>query len=1063
MEALLGLLGLLVLVAVLVLPIWTLVNVLSLKRSREEMQRELGALREELRHLRASLGGVAPVEPPRQKPVEVPAAAQEEPLTLAAALAVSSPRPPPLPVMNAPAPVTKVPELPLVVPETVRAAEPVAPGVAELAAAKAGGHWPAEPALPKTGGPTVARPVPPVPPGPTVTRVPPPVTAPERPVISWEQFAGAKLFAWIGGFALFLGFAFFIKYSFEHDLVPPALRATLSALAGVVLVAGGLWLPRERYHVAAQTLCATGVVILYAVIFACRAVYHFPAFSEGLTFGLMVVVTAGAFLLAVRMDARVVAVLGMLGGFLTPVILPGGGGSLLTISGYCAALGAGVAAVALWQGRAWHFLLPMAAGGTITLGAWWAVNHANAGNFRAYVAACAGFSALYLGVVALARGRGGITKEAAGASAMVAFAGMLVAWCCLGGDASAVAAEQPGTLLVLMGLSSAALLALVWMHPPAARLQSVAAGVAWAWLAVWTSNWVSDAMLSWMLGGYLGFALLYTAFPLWLRSRRPEVAAGPELGWFAPAALLLVLLPIFKMSAPPALVWLGVLLLVAVAIGLAVVTGGVLPVLAALLITVGAALAWLLRLPAAVEGASRDDLGFFLLIIGGFCLLFAGAALFLRKRFAPAVTDGPRSLEDEARAQLPVLSLLLPFALLVMATLRLTPPDPHRVLGLALVLSGLALALANFLRLPWLPAAALAGAGAVQWAWIERVGAGMPTGDSVLPINLWIGGFLALFAAFPFLFRERWRDGSTVWATAALAGPVQFFLMYRLSGRWISDDYLGLLPLAFAVPFIVGTWQRARELPPEHPGRNTQLAWWGGVALFFITLIFPLHFSRQWITLGWALEGAALLWWMQRVPHPGLRVAGVGLLAMAFARLALNPAVLSYYPRGNVRVFNWILYTYGIVAACCFLGAHLLKPPQDRIGEFRLRGWLGAGGVILLFLLLNLEIADWFARGDSTRMLEFSGNFARDLAYTIGWASFALGLVIAGIIRRERAVRIAGLALLGVTLLKLFLHDTVALGQLYRIGAFMAVAVIAMAASFLYQRFVPDDDHSKRQ
>ena len=57
-------------------------------------------------------------------------------------------------------------------------------------------------------------------------------------------------------------------------------------------------------------------------------------------------------------------------------------------------------------------------------------------------------------------------------------------------------------------------------------------------------------MLPWMLGGYLGFALIYTAFPLWLRSRRPEVVAGPELGWFAPAALLLVLLPIFKMSAP---------------------------------------------------------------------------------------------------------------------------------------------------------------------------------------------------------------------------------------------------------------------------------------------------------------------------------------------------------------------------------------------------------------------------------------------------------------------------------------------------------------------------------
>ena len=36
-------------------------------------------------------------------------------------------------------------------------------------------------------------------------------TAPARPPINWEQFMGAKLFAWIGGLALFLGVAFFVK------------------------------------------------------------------------------------------------------------------------------------------------------------------------------------------------------------------------------------------------------------------------------------------------------------------------------------------------------------------------------------------------------------------------------------------------------------------------------------------------------------------------------------------------------------------------------------------------------------------------------------------------------------------------------------------------------------------------------------------------------------------------------------------------------------------------------------------------------------------------------------
>ncbi len=53
-----------------------------------------------------------------------------------------------------------------------------------------------------------------------------------------------------------------------------------------------------------------------------------------------------------------------------------------------------------------------------------------------------------------------------------------------------------------------------------------------------------------------------------------------------------------------------------------------------------------------------------------------------------------------------------------------------------------------------------------------------------------------------------------------------------------------------------------------------------------------------------------------------------------------------------------------------------------------------------------------------------------------------------------RFVRYAGLALLLVTLLKLFLHDLGSLSQLYRIGAFIGVAFILIVASFVYQRFL---------
>src|SRR5207248_758262 len=126
-----------------------------------------------------------------------------------------------------------------------------------------------------------------------------------------EQFMGAKLFAWIGGLALFLGVAFFVKYSFEHNLIPPELRVAIGFVVGLSLLVGGVLLKREENAVTAQTLCATGILVLYTVTFACRSYYHFAFFGLIPTLLLMTLITAVAFLLAVRLSAIVVAILGL--------------------------------------------------------------------------------------------------------------------------------------------------------------------------------------------------------------------------------------------------------------------------------------------------------------------------------------------------------------------------------------------------------------------------------------------------------------------------------------------------------------------------------------------------------------------------------------------------------------------------------------------------------------------------------------------------------------------------------------------------------------------------------
>jgi uncharacterized membrane protein len=279
--------------------------------------------------------------------------------------------------------------------------------------------------------------------------------------------------------------------------------------------------------------------------------------------------------------------------------------------------------------------------------------------------------------------------------------------------------------------------------------------------------------------------------------------------------------------------------------------------------------------------------------------------------------------------------------------------------------------------------------------------------------------------------------------------------MYEVVCSAYPSRIPGLVPLAFALPSLLGVLVVLKRTSPNSPARNAQLALFGGAALFFITLIFPIQFDRQWITLGWALEGAALCWLFHRVPHRGLRLTGVVLLMVVFVRLALNPTVLSYHPRAALPILNWYLYTYGITTVCLFAAGRFLAPPRQFVLGSNVLPLLYTLGTVLAFLIVNIEIADYFSAPGATALtFQFSGNFARDMSYSIAWALFALLMLIVGIRKQIAPVRYASLGLLGLTVLKLFFHDLSRLDQLYRIGAFVGVAVIAILASFLYQRFL---------
>lgn len=276
----------------------------------------------------------------------------------------------------------------------------------------------------------------------------------------------------------------------------------------------------------------------------------------------------------------------------------------------------------------------------------------------------------------------------------------------------------------------------------------------------------------------------------------------------------------------------------------------------------------------------------------------------------------------------------------------------------------------------------------------------------------------------------------------------------------LGTAYIGLLPVLFAVVYLTALAWIVRRVPGESQIRSTQLACFGGVALFFISLAFPLQFEKEWITLGWALEGMALVWLFQRVPHPGLKIWALVLLALAFVRLALNPTVIDYHPRTAIPILNWYLYAYGVTALSFGLAAQLWRPREERLFQWRIPSLMLGLGTVLAFLLLNIEIADSFSSG-STLTFQFSHNFAQDMTYSLAWALFAFLLLLAGVKWGSRGARFASLGLLLATAVKVFLHDLWQLGQLYRVVSLVGLAIFLIVVSFLYQRFVSPSTSSE--
>jgi uncharacterized membrane protein len=206
-----------------------------------------------------------------------------------------------------------------------------------------------------------------------------------------ESAIGGKWFNWIGIIAVTFGVAFFLKFAFDKQWIGPIGRIGFSGLLGITLLYVGERLRGRGLTAYAYVLSGGGILILYLADYAAYDFYHL--IGQTLAFLLMALVTTTAVLLSVRLDALPVAILGLIGGFLTPLLLSTGVDNEIALFTYIALLDAGVLAVAYF--KRWRSLDFLSFAGTVAITIGWTVKFFEPGKVWITLVFLSIFSLLY--------------------------------------------------------------------------------------------------------------------------------------------------------------------------------------------------------------------------------------------------------------------------------------------------------------------------------------------------------------------------------------------------------------------------------------------------------------------------------------------------------------------------------------------------------------------------------------------------------------------------------------------------------------------------------------------
>ena len=311
-------------------------------------------------------------------------------------------------------------------------------------------------------------------------------------------------------------------------------------------------------------------------------------------------------------------------------------------------------------------------------------------------------------------------------------------------------------------------------------------------------------------------------------------------------------------------------------------------------------------------------------------------------------------------------------------------------------------------------------------------------------------------------------------AMALLNGLIYFGLAYFV----LEHDYagwMGLLAVGVALAHLVLAHALRTRAGQDSDVRSLVLIHIG-VAVTLTTLAIPIQLEQDWITIGWGVEALVLVWIGIVTASVRMRQAGLVVLVLCLMRLftwtALRP-LPDYVLLLNRRFLAFL----AIIAVMCLIAVLYRKagaePASHRDLDPVLNPALLAPSLVMLavgiFVIaisqeawtyyghqqaaLNLTLAREQINNTDFYPLFQALSDRRQLTLSLLWGLCSILAVVAGLVKRFRPVRLFGIGLFALAIVKVFCIDIWRLEQLYRIISTVALGGLLLGVAFLYQRF----------